>query len=174
MNISKNSLSIALLLSVAINLLVLGAVGGITMAGLRHDAPTVRTMTPGSAVNYQFNPRAFLRALPENERRRAMRAMRSATGKHRQLSFAIMRTRAELGELLAAEQLDTNEIESRFKHLNQLEAETQKLGQSIVIKILADLDPQTRRRVIKAAGRRPNQIQGRRPNRPGQRQAPGN
>ncbi len=171
MNLSKNGLGIALLVSLAINLLIVGAIGGMAMAGLRHDAPPVPTMSPPPATRFQFNPRAFIRALPVDERRKAMRVMRGAAGEHRQLSRAMQQTRRELGQLLIAEKLDKAKIESHFDRLLKLETEIRKLGQPIIIKILDDLDLQTRRQVIKAAGRRPASP---RQNRPGRRQAPRN
>jgi uncharacterized membrane protein len=154
MNISKNMLAIALLFSIAINLLILGAAGGIAVAGLRHPPPSVPIAAPRIAPgNFQFNPRRFIRALPEAERHKAMLAMKSASGKHRRIYRKIRQTHRELGMLLSAETLDEKRIQAAFGNLRKLEIEVQSNGQNIILEILRDLDPQTRKRVILAASR---------------------
>ncbi len=157
MNISNKSLVIALLFSAAINLIILGAVGGMMAASLRHNpaAPPIPITKIQSSYNFRFNPKVFIRALPEPERRKAIKAMRMAAGKHRQIYKGIGQTHRELGALLTAENLDDEKIAKTFARLRVQEAEAQELGQTIILDILRNLDPQTRKRVIRAASRKP-------------------
>jgi len=155
MNLSKNALGLALLVSIAINLLILGAAGGMAVAGWRHQAPPPPMARPTMPQSFKFNPKQFVRALPKAERQKAIQVLKEAAGKHRRISRSIRKTNRELAVLLSAETLDNAKIEDTFKRLRVLEAEAQKLGQTIILKILQDLDPQTRNRVIRAASIRP-------------------
>jgi len=155
MNLSKNALGFALLASIAINLLILGAAGGMAVAGLRHQAPPPPMARPTMPQSFKFNPNKFVRALPKAERQRAIQVLKAASGKHRRISRSIRKTNRELAMLLSADELDNVKIEDTFKRLRVLDAEAQKLGQTIILKILKDLDPQTRTQVIRAASIRP-------------------
>ncbi|PHS29600.1 MAG: hypothetical protein COA85_00485 [Robiginitomaculum sp.] len=172
MNVSKNILGFALLASVAINLLILGAAGGITVASLRHQAPPPPMARPLMPQSFKFNPKRFVRALPKAERQRAIQVLKEASGKHRRISRSIRKTNKELAILLTAEELDNIKIEETFKHLRVLDAEAQKLGQSIILRILQDLDPQTRNRVIRAASQHPPMSQRDQRNKQRRRQRP--
>lgn len=168
MNISKNTLGMALLASIAINLLILGAAGGMALAGLHHPPPPPPMARTVLAQSYKFSPKRFVHALPKAERLKAIGAMREAAGKYRRILIHIRKTNEELAVLLSAEELDNARIEEAFKRLRVLQAQAQKLGQSIILNSLQDLDPQTRRRVIQAASQHPprrsqNQRNQRRP-----------
>ncbi len=168
MSLTKSGIGIALLVSVALNLLVLGAAGGMFVANMRHQATSVHEppaprpsdlRTPphvGAPQNFRFNPRVFIRALPKDERRLAIRKMRQAARPHQQLNRDIRKTRIELGKLLAADPLDDAKVEATLARLRTLDTQAQEMGQMIILDILRDLDPQTRRQVIAAASRRPS------------------
>ncbi len=169
MNISKKGLTIALLASAAINLIVLGAVGGIAMAGRHHQSPPAKIQRTGPPAQFRFDPRTFIRALPETERRKAMASLKAAAGKHQEIHRASMLTKEDLARLLSAKQLDEAKIEAVLARVRDLDAQSQKLAQAIVLDILRDLDPETRRRVIQTASRIPKyrkkRTQGRKPQR---------
>lgn len=156
MNFSKNALFVALMVSAALNILILGAVGGMAMASLHHapDAmPGPPPAGPGGS-GFRFNPQSFLRALPETNRHKAMRMMRSAASQHRKLIHDVTRTRLEIFRLLNADPMDDAAIDKAFARLRALDAEEQALAQKMMVKILRELPPQTRRRAILAASHR--------------------
>ena len=152
MSLSKNTLTTLLLVSVALNLLIAGALGGAALAGLRHGPPA----GPGPApihknVNFRFSPQRFIHALPGKERRKAIRTMRQAAAAHKKLFRNITRTRIELARLLAAGTWDEDAIQKAFARLRALDSEQQQLAQGMMLDILRNLDPQTRRQVIRVA-----------------------
>lgn len=153
MNISKKGLIVALLASVAINLVVLSVVGGATVAGMRYNAHDKQLRRPPPPkMQFEFDPRAFIHALPNPERRNARIALQKASTEHKRNRTSTRQVRNELGRLLSAEQLDHKKIENALTKLRSLSNDSQKIGQSIVLDILRDLDPKTRQRVVKKAG----------------------
>jgi uncharacterized membrane protein len=103
---------------------------------------------------FSFDSRRFVRALPKTERQKAIRVLKRAAPKHRRIFQDIYKTNKEIAVLLMADELDNVKIQAAFNHLRDLEMEAQNLGQDLVLKVVQDLDPQTRRRIIKAASRR--------------------
>ncbi len=154
MALSKTTLGAALLASLAINILILGAIGGYVVAGLRHP-PSAHQMTRTSPMQqFSFDPRRFVRALPKTERQKAIRVLKRAAPEHRRIFQNIHKTNKEIAVLLTADELNDVKIQAAFNHLRDLEMQAQNLGQNLVLKVVQDLDPQTRRRIIKAASRR--------------------
>jgi uncharacterized membrane protein len=155
MALSKTTLGAALLASLAINILILGAIGGYVVAGLRHPpAAHQMTRTPPMQQQFSFDPRRFVRALPKTERQKAIRVLKRAAPEHRRIFQNIHKTNKEIAVLLMADELDDVKIQAAFNHLRDLEIEAKNLGQNLVLKVVQDLDPQTRRRIIRAASRR--------------------
>ncbi len=156
MNTNK-TLGIILIISVALNLLVLGVLGGITFAGMRQDhaAPYAHPRTP-PAGPYLFNPRAFIHALPPQARRKAHKDIMQTIRQTRQIRKNIRQTRDQLTTLLAAKTFDAEAVEQHFTRLRALQNEQDALGQMLLIKILNELPPDARRRAINAAAPPPS------------------
>lgn len=155
MALSRTALGTALLASLAINILILGAIGGYVVAGLRHSLSVPQmTRTPPTQQQFSFDPKRFVRALPKHERQKAIRVLRRAAPEHKKIFQNIHKTNRRIATLLMADTLDKAKIQAGFDHLRELEIEAQALGQSIILTVVQDLDPQTRRRIIRAASRR--------------------
>ncbi len=152
MSLSRQTLAIALLASLALNLLILGTLAGAAFAGWRHGPPDHWRPAPvRMAANLRFSPQRFMHNLPETQRRKAVRAARQATMAHRKLFREIRQTRLEIIRLLTADHWDEEAIEKAFARQRLLDNEQQQFAQKLMLDILRDLDPQTRRRVLQAA-----------------------
>ncbi len=152
MSLSRNTLITFLLISLALNLLIAGALGGAAVAGWRHGQPGFTGPAPVRKVeDFRFSPQRFIHALPPKERRQAVRAMRKAAAEHRKLFRKIVHTRIELARLLSAENWDDAAIDKAFAQLRALDAEQQQFAQKLMLDILRKLDPQTRQKVVRAA-----------------------
>ncbi len=136
-------------LSLAVNLLIIGALLGLGLAN-RHQKPDpVQTSRPPIASQTQaFNTRLFYRALPVAEQRKARRLLRNSLRERRHLTRKIHQSRRNLYVLLLEEHLDQPKIDIALSELREAELSELAFGQALILEILTDLEPATRKQVL--------------------------
>lgn len=99
----------------------------------------------------RFDPRSFLHALPENRREDARRDLHNAMQHMHPLMREAGEARRAARDALAAEPFDREAAIAALARARTARAAMQAHGEAIVLDIVSDLDPQTRRRVLAAA-----------------------
>ncbi|VAV89549.1 hypothetical protein MNBD_ALPHA06-1303 [hydrothermal vent metagenome] len=145
-----------LAISLAINLLMLGGIAGLSLAN-RQRGPVVvdqaQIRVPPGARS--FNSRQFFMALPAADKikvRQRMTEYRKARAKRfRQ----IQKIRKNLFFLLQEQQLNTDKIDTALADLRRAEAAELKYGQDLIMEIISGLAPDTRRQVVQKMAQPP-------------------
>jgi uncharacterized membrane protein len=101
-----------LFLSLALNLLIVGAVAGAWGAGVR-----IQREAGGAVVERMPGPRAFLRTLPPETRAVMRRELGHSWGASRQARRAAMQARRDAFAVAAAEPYDAARVRGAFERL---------------------------------------------------------
>lgn len=147
---SPRTLTIALFVSLAVNLFAIGAViGGLVVAG-RLAEGRMEAMRPG--------PPAFFRAmdsLPEARRDDYRQALRGEAGEVRRKLMVAGEARRAGWRELAAEPLDPTAVRRQLARAQAIEAEARSAIEGRVVDFAADLPPAERRRFAEALAEPP-------------------
>lgn len=129
-----------LVVSLAVNLLIFGAVAGVMTAKKQYPSATFeRTGSPPSGGR-AFNGRKFFRALPPAERKKVRHMLASQSDEHRASARQVRQLRQNLYILLLAEQLDQARIEQALVNLRTAESREIERGQALILEILLGMD----------------------------------
>lgn len=137
-----------LFLSVALNLLVIGAVAGAWGAGVRLQREV------GEAVVARMpGPRAFLQALPP-ETREIMRAeLADSWAESRELRRSALQARRDAFTAAATEPYDTERVRAAFARLREADQRAIGVFHDNVVEAFARLTPEQRREAMQALAR---------------------
>jgi uncharacterized membrane protein len=137
-----------LFLSVALNLLVIGAVAGAWGAGVRLQREV------GDAVVARMpGPRAFLRALPPETREIMRGELADSWTESRELRRAALQARREAFEAAATEPYDTERVRTAFARLREADQRAIGVFHDNVVDAFARLTPEQRREAMEALAR---------------------
>ncbi len=146
-----------LLLSLAINLLIIGGFTGLVIAKKQMPPPPSLVQNgsgpPPAAASQSFDGRRFFRALPASEKRRARSVMASHQQEHRQQVARVRKAKRQVNQLLKSNTLDVETVKVALHELRQAEAAESGFGQMIVLEILKDMDAEARIQVIQKMNR---------------------
>jgi uncharacterized membrane protein len=135
-------LAVALAASVLANLFLAGVlVGQITFPGFRFGGGN-----PGSLV-----AREEIRALPEDERRAFIRAMRSHQPEMKALRDHVREARRAVAEAVGAPVYDSKLLETRFAALRQAQDAQGTAQHEAIIEALGKLSPASRATIARHA-----------------------
>jgi len=135
-----------LFISVALNLLVVGAFAGAWIAGVR----VARDTNDGAAIARLAGPRAFLRALPPETRAIMREELGDSWTQTRDARQAAAQARREAFEAAAQEPYDGARVRGAFERLRAADQAVVGVFQNDVIEAFGDLTPQQRREVLSA------------------------
>jgi len=134
-----------LFLSVALNLLVIGAIAGAWGAGVR-----LQRMAGEAVVARMPGPRAFLSALPP-ETREIMRAeLADSWTESRALRQAALQARRDAFVAASTEPYDTERVRAAFARLREADQRAIGVFHDNVIEAFARLTPEQRREALEA------------------------
>jgi len=138
-----------LFLSVAVNLLVLGAVAGAYGAGVR-----VERQAPAAAVVGRLpGPRAFLAALPPETRAKMRDQLASSLSEARSAREAALQARRDAFAAAAAEPYDVERARAAFARLRAADQAAIAVFHDNVVEGFAHLTPDERREALEALRR---------------------
>ncbi|HYD72464.1 MAG TPA: periplasmic heavy metal sensor [Candidatus Binatia bacterium] len=137
-----------LFLSVALNLLVIGAVAGAWGAGVRLQREV------GDAVVARMpGPRAFLQALPAETREIMRGELADSWTESRELRRAALQARRDAFAAAAAEPYDAERVRAAFARLRAADQRAIGVFHDNVIEAFARLTPEQRREAMEALAR---------------------
>lgn len=138
-----------LFVSVALNLLVVGAIVGAWSAGVRvqraGDDRAIVTRLPG--------PQAFIRELPPETREAMREQLATSWGDSRELRQTAMQARRDAFDAAAQEPYDAARVRAAFARLRAADQAAIGVFQDNVINELGELSPQQRREALQALRR---------------------
>ncbi|MBX3430770.1 MAG: periplasmic heavy metal sensor [Hyphomonadaceae bacterium] len=135
-----------LFVSLALNLLVVGAVAGAWGAGVRIQ----RDASQGAIVERLPGPRAFLRALPSETRAVMRQELVSSWQDSRETREAAMQARREAFAAMAAEPYDAARVRAAFERLRAADQAAIAVFHNNVIEAFGELTPEQRREALQA------------------------
>lgn len=134
-----------LFVSVAFNLLIVGAVAGAIGAGVR-----VERQAAGAAVDRMPGVRAFMAALPPEARAGVRRELVRSWRDSRDLRQAAAQARRDAFVAAAAEPYDLEQVRAAFARMRQADAAVTNVFHDNVVRAFAELTPQQRREALSA------------------------
>jgi uncharacterized membrane protein len=134
-----------LFLSVALNLLVIGAVAGAWGAGVR-----VQREADAAVVARMPGPRAFLRALPPATRAIVRRELADSWTESRDLRRAAGQARRDAFLAAASEPYDAERVRAAFARLRDADQSAIAVFHNNVVDAFATLTPEQRREALEA------------------------
>lgn len=134
-----------LFVSVALNLLVIGAVAGAWGAGVR-----VERAAGEAVVQRMPGPRAFLRALPPETREIMRRELAGSWTQSRDLRRAALQARRDAFAAAATEPYDAERVRAAFARLREADQSAIGVFHDNVIEAFARLTPEQRREALAA------------------------
>lgn len=134
-----------LFLSLALNLLIVGAVAGAIGAGVR-----VARGAPGAAVDRMPGARAFLDALPPETRVKMRREMVESWAETRDLRLAALEARREAFVAMSAEPYDAARVRAAFVRLRAADQAVVGVFHDNVVEAFGELTPEERREALEA------------------------
>ncbi|MFS2318170.1 periplasmic heavy metal sensor [Maricaulis sp. D1M11] len=140
---------IALMVSILVN----GILGGYLINRATDDGPRHVRMRGVDGGGGGFDLRRFVQALPEAERRRAIRRLRENLPENRELMDRMMAARQSVSEALRAEPFDADRVAAALGELRDVRAERERRVEAGLLDVLDGLDAETRADVLEAAGR---------------------
>ena len=135
-----------LFVSLALNLLVVGAVAGAWGAGVRIQ----RDASQGAIVERLPGPRAFLRALPSETRAVMRQELVSSWQDSRETREAAMQARREAFAAMAAEPYDAARVRAAFERLRAADQAAIAVFHNNVTEAFGELTPEQRREALQA------------------------
>jgi len=137
-----------LLVSVALNLLTVGAIAGAYGAGVR-----LERQAPDAVVERMPGPRAFLAALPEPTRVKMREELADSWTQSRQARRAALQARRDAFAAAAAEPYDVARVRAAFARLRAADQAAIAVFHDNVVDAFGELDPQERREALDALRR---------------------
>jgi uncharacterized membrane protein len=134
-----------LFVSLALNLLIIGAVAGAYGAGVR-----LQRETAAAIVDRAPGPRAFLAALPPETRVKMRRELARSWVESRELRRAAVEARREAFAAAAAEPYDAEQVRAAFGRLRQADQNAVAVFHNNVADAFATLSPEERREALEA------------------------
>lgn len=147
---------IALVVSVAANIFILGAVVGGKAAGLRVVGPWAAERGEiGRLGAREIDPRAYIAALPREQRRETMRRVMTERSDVRPLFREAHEARRAVGELMEAETFDPDALRAALDRVRAADAVLQARGHDFLIRLMEETPPEIRREALETARRHP-------------------
>ena len=137
-----------LFISVALNLLVIGAVAGALGAGVR-----IERSAPGAAVDRMPGPRAFMAALPPESRGKVREQLVLSWVESRELRRAAAEARRIAFEAASAEPFDVERVRAAFAEMRAADQRAIAVFHDDVADALAEMSPAERREALAALAR---------------------
>lgn len=134
-----------LFISLAANLLVIGAVAGAFGAGVR-----LQRDTPQAAVANMPGPRAFMAALPPEPRAKVRAELVRSWDQSRQLREQAVQARRDAFAAAATEPFDAERVRAAFSRLRASDQATIAVFHDNVIAALATMTPEERAQSLQA------------------------
>jgi len=130
----------AFLVSLALNLLIAGVVGGwmLSPRGWHRPGPTDLGDAQGLVGS------AFVRALPDAQRRQLLKDIFHDRGQLRQNRDSLRQQFETLLTAIRADPFDPAAIEALLEDQRQTAGHRQKIGESLILKRLSEMTPQER------------------------------
>ena len=138
-----------LFVSVALNLLAIGAVAGAFGAGVRIE----RQAPAGAVVDRMPGPRAFLAALPPDTRAKMRAELADSWAESRQARQAAMQARRDAFAAAAAEPYDVVRVREAFARLRAADQAAVAVFHDNVVEAFGKLSPEERREALQALRR---------------------
>jgi uncharacterized membrane protein len=138
-----------LFVSLALNVLVVGAVAGAWSAGVRVQ----RESDDRAIVSRLPGPRTFIRALPPETRDAMREQLATSWGESREIRVAAMQARREAFSAAAQEPYDAARVRAAFARLRTADQAAIGVFQDNIIDALGELSPQQRREALQALRR---------------------
>lgn len=154
------TLSIALVISLMVNMLLVGLVGGQALANR-----TVQPELAGPPHRGERLARGILDDASREDRRRVGRALFMALRENREFVAQRMQARRALGEALAAEPYDETAVRAAFETMRQADIELQRALQETLADEFAGLTTKQRRALAGAIMEPPGEVRRLRPER---------
>ncbi|HYD89204.1 MAG TPA: periplasmic heavy metal sensor [Vitreimonas sp.] len=139
-----------LFLSVAANLLVIGAVAGGLAAGVR-----LERQAPGAVVDRMPGPRAFVAALPEDARAKVRAELAESWDDSRAARRAAMQARRDAFAAAAEEPYDVERVRAAFARLRAADQQAVGVFHDNMARAFGELSPEQRRHALAALRRAP-------------------
>lgn len=137
-----------LFLSVALNLLTVGAIAGAYGAGVR-----LERQAPGAVVERMPGPRAFLAALPEPTRAKMRAELADSWTQSREARRSALQARRDAFAAAAAEPYDVARVRAAFARLRAADQAAIAVFHDNVVDAFGELSPQERREALDALRR---------------------
>lgn len=137
-----------LFLSVALNLLIIGAVAGAWGAGVR-----VQRKIGDAVVARMPGPRAFLSALPPETREIMRRELADSWTESRELRRAALQARRDAFAAASTEPYDVERVRPAFARLREADQRAIAVFHDNVVEAFARLTPEQRREAMEALAR---------------------
>jgi uncharacterized membrane protein len=137
-----------LFLSVALNLLTIGAVAGAYGAGVR-----LERQAPGAVVERMPGPRAFLAALPPATREKMRDELAESWTQSREARRAALQARRDAFLAAAAEPYDVARVRQAFARLRAADQAAIAVFHDNVVEAFGELSPEERREALDALRR---------------------
>jgi uncharacterized membrane protein len=139
-----------LFVSVALNLVTIGAAIGAFTAGVR-----LQREAPGAVVDRLPGPRAFMAALPAETRAKVRGEFQRSWEESREARQTAGQARRDAFEAAAAEPYDREAVRAAFSRLREADQRAIGVFHDNVADAFAELTPQERRRALAALRRAP-------------------
>ncbi len=135
----------SLFVSVAINLLLIGAAVGAYGAGVR-----VERAAPGAAIDRMPGPHAFMAALPEATRQKVREDLAASWVQTRRLREAAVQARRDAFAAAAAEPYDAVRVKAAFERMRQADQAVVGVFHNNVADEFARMSPEERHTALQA------------------------
>lgn len=135
-----------LFVSLALNLLIIGAVAGAAGAGVRLQ----REASRAAVVERMPGPRAFLRALPPETRVIMRRELADSWDESREARRAAIQARRDAFAAAATEPYDAARVRAAFERLRAADQAAIAAFHDNVVEAFGDLSPEQRREALEA------------------------
>jgi uncharacterized membrane protein len=135
-----------LFISLALNLLLIGAAAGAWGAGVRLE----REANRGAVVERMPGPRGFLRALPPETRAIMRRELADSWGDSREARQAAIQARRDAFDAAAAEPYSAARVRAAFERLRAADQAAIAVFHDNVVEAFGTLTPEQRREALQA------------------------
>jgi len=135
-----------LFVSVALNLLIAGAVGGAFLSGARVE----REPSDGAVVERLPGPRAFLRALPEDTRALMREKLAESWQTSRETRQAAIQARRDAFAAASQEPYDAGRVRAAFERLRAADQAAIAVFHDDIVEAFGELTPEQRRAALEA------------------------
>ena len=135
-----------LFVSLALNVLLIGAAGGAWLSGARVE----REPSDAAVVERLPGPRAFLRALPPETRAVMRDELADSWRESRETRQAAVQARRDAFAAVAEEPYDAARVRAAFERLRAADQAAIAVFHDKVIEVLGEVTPEQRREVLEA------------------------